>query len=397
MGMSASQVRLLTLTASIHDVEYQAQAIQNAKLQLATQSDNAYQEYLEELDATTLTIKTVDATVPATFNNLCSVNRLRSANGTEYAIKDSRGRLIVSNDVYEGYKDFSHTGYEGSPYQFALYMLDQSNYFTNNTIQVTQLRNDTESFYNSIKGSRNQDGNLKYQSLVDLHDKLVELITPTGDDPKNYRYENVYNTEKMPEENRAEYNKTLAAYEKALFTSKYEESSTGEKYSGAAFMHSRINNGVAPEDLNQDKFDYYVSIYRQIQAAGDCVSISEFNGLDGDAANNSDWLKAQIESGRFTIDMVKTDSKTGEVTLNGTAPSSDTNVSYTESTSIDSKALKKAEAKYEHSLKEIDKKDKAFDLSLTKLEAKRKALTTEYDSVKKVIEENIDRSYKIFS
>ena len=54
MGMAASQARLLSITARIHDVEYQAQSIQNAKLQLATQEDRIYTEYNEALNATTL-------------------------------------------------------------------------------------------------------------------------------------------------------------------------------------------------------------------------------------------------------------------------------------------------------------------------------------------------------
>ncbi len=80
-----------------------------------------------------------------------------------------------------------------------------------------------------------------------------------------------------------------------------------------------------------------------------------------------------------------------------TSPSSDSCLSYTEVTSIDSTAVKKAEAKYEKDLKEIDKKDKRYDLTLSKLETERTALTTEYDSVKKVIEDNIDRTFGIFS
>ena len=55
MGMAASQARLLTITARLHDVEYQAQSIQNAKISLATQQDDVYQKYLDALDATTLT------------------------------------------------------------------------------------------------------------------------------------------------------------------------------------------------------------------------------------------------------------------------------------------------------------------------------------------------------
>ena len=42
MGLAASQLRLLSLTARIHDVEYQAQMIQSAKLQLAIQEDEVY-------------------------------------------------------------------------------------------------------------------------------------------------------------------------------------------------------------------------------------------------------------------------------------------------------------------------------------------------------------------
>ena len=48
-------------------------------------------------------------------------------------------------------------------------------------------------------------------------------------------------------------------------------------------------------------------------------------------------------------------------------------------------------------LKKIDKKDKKFDLDLSKLETERTALTTEYESVKKVIEDNVDRTFGIFS
>jgi predicted nuclease with TOPRIM domain len=83
--------------------------------------------------------------------------------------------------------------------------------------------------------------------------------------------------------------------------------------------------------------------------------------------------------------------------MNGTSPSSDSSLSYTETTSIDKTALAKAEAKYEHDLEEINKKDKKFDLSLSKLESERTALTTEYDSVKKVIQDNIERTFGIFS
>ena len=111
MGMAASQARLLSLTARIHDIELQAQSIQNAKLQLATRSDQVYSEYLAALDAETLAVSYLTGTgetnvVPATFNNLCSKSRLRAADGSEYALRDRSGRLIVEDEVYKAYQAF---------------------------------------------------------------------------------------------------------------------------------------------------------------------------------------------------------------------------------------------------------------------------------------------------
>ena len=104
-----------------------------------------------------------------------------------------------------------------------------------------------------------------------------------------------------------------------------------------------------------------------------------------------------IESGLIRIENCTTDEKTGIVTMDTINPASDSVMNFTETTSIDKTALAKAEAEYEHALSKIDKKDKQYDMSLSKLESERTALTTEYDSVKKVIQDNIERTFGIFS
>ena len=106
MGMAASQARLLTITARMHDVEYQAQSIQNAKIQLATQSAGVYQDYLEALDATTLTVKDSNGnTISANFNNLWGRNAVDTVIN-KYAIQDQHGNLIVSEDIKEAYDNY---------------------------------------------------------------------------------------------------------------------------------------------------------------------------------------------------------------------------------------------------------------------------------------------------
>ena len=183
-----------------------------------------------------------------------------------------------------------------------------------------------------------------------------------------------------------------------------EKAYTFKLYSNYAEQIFNKAAGVTPGDsdefdkFNQELFDYYVNIYKQIQAAGgNCISIADYNGMNGDASNNSEWLTNMVQAGKITIEIINKNSTTGELTFDTTSPNSDTYIGYTETTAIDSKALAKAEAEYEHKMKQIDAKDEKFDMDLSKLETERNALTTEYDSVKKVIQDNIERTFGIFS
>ena len=378
MGMAASQARLLTITARIHDVEYQAQSIQNAKVQLATQSDQVYNEYMEALDAQTLTISTIGADgsksrISATFNNLFSSNRVRPADGSTYALRNERGLLVVENAVYEAYENF-----EGKdPYLFAIYMLGGES--ASNDIRSL------EDLYINKKDSEEDDFNDNVKNLRESLEKYVS----DGD-----IYSGNLKAEYDNEEGREKYEGTLQNYRAALYQQFGKEICTNVDLSCIDLTFSAM--AMTEGQYNQDKFDNYVDLYNQIKLCGGCVPISDYNGMFGDASNNSEWLTSMIQCGKFSIDTFSKD-KNGKCTMNGTSPSSDSCLSYTETTAIDSTAAKKAEAKYEKDLKEIDKKDKRYDLTLSKLETERTALTTEYDSVKKVIEDNIDRTFGIFS
>lgn len=293
MGMAASQARLLCITARIHDVEQQAQSIQNAKLQLSTQSDQVYREYLEALDASTLTVRAIDpvtaktSSVAATFNNLCSKDKLFISGNVNYAIHVD-GLLLVEDNVEEKYNEALDEGIN-TPHDFAIFMI-----------------------YNEKPS-----------------------------DPPSH---------------------------------------------------------TEPDPGDVELYNYYKQIFNQIKASKGCVSIADYGS---DAANNSDWLKRMIETGVFSISIIteddSADNDIDRIKFKRTAPNSDTNLSYITTTEVDNTALAKAEAKYENDLKKIDKKDKQFDLDLSKLETERTALTTEYESIKKVMNENIERSFGIFS
>ena len=225
------------------------------------------------------------------------------------------------------------------------------------------------------------------KTITALYEKVLEFVKDTGS------YNDIYDENLVDKDKKAEYKEALKQYQCALYK-KYDYEMLNASYEGRELS---LNEDEYNEKY-ASAFNYYVNIYNQIQAAGgNCVPISDYNGPQGDAANNSDWLQAMVKAGKITINTVTTDSSTGDVTFNGTSPSSSAVISYTDTTTIDKKALAKAEAEYNKALKDIDKKDKQYDLSLSKLETERSALTTEYDSVKKVIEDNIERTFGIFS
>ena len=62
----------------------------------------------------------------------------------------------------------------------------------------------------------------------------------------------------------------------------------------------------------------------------------------------------------------------------------------------DDEAIAKAEAEYDSTKAKIDSKEQQLDLEMKNLDTERSALDTEIDSVKKIIDTNIQRSFKMF-
>ena len=105
MGMSASQARLLTLTARQHDVEWKAQKLQAEKLRLANDSDRVYNTYLEALSATKIQARVCDkwesdtfkdATLAMLENGVISGYAGETASTPLFLQEISTGRLMIT-------------------------------------------------------------------------------------------------------------------------------------------------------------------------------------------------------------------------------------------------------------------------------------------------------------
>jgi hypothetical protein len=386
MGMAASQARLLTITARMHDVEYQAQSIQNAKIQLANQSDAVYQEYLEALDATTLTVKDQSGNrIQANYSSLCGPDAIKSASGKNYVFFDANNSLIVDDDIIYEYENF--TG--NDCFDFAMYMLGIED-LDELAVQEDAFIEDSQN--GDLKDLRDRRDSIQLQLLnygVPDGEDLIEKddisewwssLDVVVEDAKLNHPESEREIEKLREEFET-VNDTLRSklYLKGDRKGLYEASG-GEK-----------------DGFDYSQFNFYVEIF-ELMETNSYVPISSFNGsASGNAAGNSEWLQLCLKDGSITISEVSLDKNSGEVVEKGTAVSSDSSLEYTTTSSIDKTALAKAEAEYEHKSKKIDQKDKQFDMDLNKLDTERNALKTEYESVKKVISDNIERTFGIFS
>ena len=80
MGLAASQARLLSLTARMHDIEYKAQKLEAQKLQMANQSQQVYQEYEDALNMQKIQYKVIGSDGSAYFKD-ATVKALVTATG----------------------------------------------------------------------------------------------------------------------------------------------------------------------------------------------------------------------------------------------------------------------------------------------------------------------------
>ena len=150
-----------------------------------------------------------------------------------------------------------------------------------------------------------------------------------------------------------------------------------------------------PSDLEWDdiknEFNYYVNMWQVINNAGGCQAIDPLyeSGEDGNT-----WFQNMVEAGLVTI--MAYDLMGHEKEWSDTSIATSTGNNHLERMQ-DDKDLKKAEAEYEHELDVINRKDTKFDTELSKLETERTAIKTEIDAIKQVRDDNIDKTFKIFS
>lgn len=153
--------------------------------------------------------------------------------------------------------------------------------------------------------------------------------------------------------------------------------------------HDQASATSAGKTFDSGAITYNTNVFNEIKESGGWNNPGDTN------LNDKDWLSRQIDNGNiflYEYDPTGGSAGTGDYT----------NVSWTSGDATlqevsDNTQTAKAEATYETTMASIQAKDKRFDMNLTTIDTEHTAIQTEIDSVKKVIDKNIERSFKIFN
>lgn len=117
-----------------------------------------------------------------------------------------------------------------------------------------------------------------------------------------------------------------------------------------------------------------------------------------------EWLQFALENGIVTLvkaQYYNPSDNGGKVLDNDREGISWNSIIYTNAPDLsyvdNETAIAIAEVKYKNAVSEIETKDKKYDQDLKKLDTEHTALQTEYESIKSVIDKNVERSFKAFS
>lgn len=106
MGISASQARLLTITARLTSNEYESQQISNAKMRLATQSEQASSDYIAALNTKQLLFTTYDAQGSSVNEKLTANSLFQYADmKNQYALINTSGQALISQQDAHNFEE----------------------------------------------------------------------------------------------------------------------------------------------------------------------------------------------------------------------------------------------------------------------------------------------------
>ena len=235
-------------------------------------------------------------------------------------------------------------------------------------LQLTARRSDVEYQAQQINFQRLQLSQVLSQASAEYNDKV-----------SNRKMVYTFNNG----EGRQQVDVTYANYKNYM----NQQGDTANAHAKIYLVSSSGNKIVvaSPEDA-QAMIDKSVGTEREFNA-DDFVVVE---GLD-----DEDNFQRALQDGIYYFSTLEHQQETDEYVFK--TQSWDTLMSGAVSEVLDTTDDAAAEAKFEKQQADIETKDKKLELTLNELESERNALHTEIESVQKVIDDNVESTFKIFS
>lgn len=448
MGMAASQARLLSITARLTNNENSGQSISYSKQRLADQTQQITNEYNEALNTTKLTVLTGFNGSDATYTDISydtMTNKQMAANTKQYVVTDTKGRILVTEDIANAYKQSA-----GNYNQFLAKLgYSQSDMTVQNVASLSatdkqdaaqKIHEAWDKYFASVGIECSDDEHkgiyddgtytFKWNNVLDTNDKGEYLdkdgkvITADeaktkgyssvgsgyaswavlGDDGKPTGEYNPINYEGTTDESRELYDYAMAITEAFMRT---DESLTADQKNNNQSFDPRSYQ-LALDAGNKADLNYYKNIFSKMQSSGyftytntpatakddpehykyASVGTGTAGNVQKSPLKDNIVFEAALRDGSLRLEYYSTTSKSFKTTT-----ISEDNCIQEVS---DERAIARAESKYNQDMADLENQDKKLDLELKKLDTEHSALQTEYDSVKNVVDKNVESSFKTF-
>lgn len=439
MGLSASQARLLSLTARQSNLEYEGQQINQQRTTLSNESSNYYNSLLE-----------MEVPVPPSSNDYTKIVYSFTIGGNKATIdetlpqEDGNGNTtyIVSyttelstigvqeNTSYKTAASAKRTEgavneYNGNFNEKDTYYLSTMNRVSQDELSELKKTAGTQGYVLGTTGDANKAntiiiGNDGYQISYDQYQKITDAdkkkacsfyIPDDGKDVNKQRY--VLSYAQIPNEKTFnEYNDSTNKHKSMIF--RYEEGTNKGFYSYKAssgndytVVDSKYEEAFINAGLNNN--DYY-----QYEASSG-IRFVKREDVEGNLNNQSRTITTFAVS---TIDVTKKNTLSGATVefdssgrISSITDEEGNTYTMTASTETDNQAYDDAYNQYEYNQYVYDQKqteinanieilqaqDKSLELRLSTLDTQHSAIQTELEAVKKVMSKNIDNSFKTFN
>lgn len=278
---------------------------------------------------------------------------------------------------------------------------------------------------NKYEQATDNKGNLIYQQKTDENGNLVYEKDADGNDDKSkpvydttkpvYTSNPVYAKDKKGDkiydpinyEGTTDEQRELFDYAMAI-TEAYLRNNNGGQDKDYNLQYNQDLLNTANNADNKSMLTYYKNIFTKMQSSGyftytntpaDAVKDPEHfkysskgtgtaGNVEKSPLKDNTVFEAALRDGSLRLEYYSTTSKSFKTTT----ISEDNCIQEV----ADERAIAKAESKYNQDMQDLENKDKKLDLELKKLDTEHSALQTEYESVKNVVDKNVQNSFKTF-